>query len=58
MAFIANIAVNDYLDGEKRRFGYGFSVGYNSLLGPLAFSLAVDPMNNQVLTNVNLGYWF
>ncbi len=58
MAYIANISVNDYLDGEKRRFGYGFSIGYNSPFGPLAFSVAGDPMSPELLTNFSLGFWF
>ncbi len=58
MTYIANIAVDNYLDGERRRFGYGFSIGYNSPFGPMIFSLASDPNESKVITNFSLGYWF
>ena len=53
-----DITVDDYLGGEKRRFGYGFSIGYNSPFGPISFSLARDSQLSKTHTNINIGFWF
>ncbi len=57
MAVFYDITVNDYLDGEKRRLGYGLSLGYNSFLGPMAFSWARDSKSSNNQYNLNIGYW-
>jgi NTE family protein len=58
MELFYGITVGDYLDGEKRRFGYGFSLGYNSFLGPISFSLARDSGSSENQMNLNIGFWF
>ncbi len=58
MEFFYDITVDDYLGGEKRRFGYGFSVAYNSPFGPISFSLARDTGLSKTHTNINVGFWF
>ena len=58
MDLFYNISKGDYLGGERRRFGFGMSLGYSSPLGPISFSVAKDTKNPKWLTNVNLGFWF
>ncbi len=58
MEFFYNITVDNFLNGEKRRFGYGFSLGYNSFLGPISFSLARDSRSSENQMNLNIGFWF
>ncbi len=58
MELVYNITVDNYLDGEKRRFGYGLSVGYNSFLGPISFSIARDTRSSENQMNLNIGFWF
>jgi hypothetical protein len=58
MEIIYPIAVDNYLGGEKRRLGYGFSLGYNSPLGPITYSMAWDPKLPTTHTNINIGFWF
>ena len=58
MEFFYNIQVDNYLGGEKRRIGYGVSIGYNSPLGPIAFSMAKDTKFSKIQTNLSLGFWF
>ncbi len=57
MEIFYNIQVDNYLGGEKRRFGYGLSFGYNSPLGPITFSMAKDTKYSKTLTNINVGFW-
>lgn len=52
------ITVDNYLGGEKRRLGYGLSLGYNSPLGPISFSMAWDTKLSKTHTNINVGFWF
>ena len=58
MELIYPITVNDYLGGYKRRIGYGMSLGYNSPLGPISFSMAWDSKRSKTHTNINVGFWF
>ena len=58
MELIYPINVDNYLGGEKRRIGYGFSLGYNSPLGPISFSFARDTKSSKTHTNINIGFWF
>jgi len=58
MELFYNITADNFLDGEKRRFGYGFSLGYNSFLGPISFSLARDSRSSENQMNLNIGFWF
>lgn len=58
MSLIYDISVGDNLGGERRRFGYGLSIGYNSPLGPISFSIANDTKNDDLLTNFSLGFLF
>jgi NTE family protein len=58
MELLYDITVDNYLDGEKRRIGYGFSIGYNSFLGPVAFSMARDSKSSDNQFNLNIGFWF
>ncbi|NJN28153.1 MAG: hypothetical protein HC819_20360 [Cyclobacteriaceae bacterium] len=57
MDLLYNIQVDNYLDGKKRRLGYGLSLGYNSPLGPISFSMARDTSYGKVLANINFGFW-
>lgn len=58
MEFFYDITVDDYLGGERRRFGYGLSLGYDSFLGPISFSVARDSRNSENQFNLNVGFWF
>ena len=58
MEIIYPIAVDNYLGGEKRRLGYGFSLGYSSPLGPISYSMAWDSKLSTTHTNINIGFWF
>ncbi|MCK5207722.1 MAG: patatin-like phospholipase family protein [Cyclobacteriaceae bacterium] len=58
MELFYDITVDDFLGGERRRIGFGLSIGYNSPLGPISFSLAKDTKNTKVHTNFNVGFWF
>ena len=58
MELIYDITVDNYLDGEKRRFGYGLSLGYNSFLGPISFSLSRDSRSSETIMNLNVGFWY
>lgn len=58
MQVFYDITVDNYLDGEKRRFGYGLSLGYSSFLGPIAFSWARDSRSADNQFNLNIGFWF
>jgi len=58
MELFYDITLDNYLGGEKRRFGYGFSLGYNSFVGPISFSLARDSRSSENQMNINIGFWF
>ncbi len=58
MELFYDITVENFLGGEKRRFGYGFSLGYNSFLGPISFTLARDSRSSENQMNLNIGFWF
>jgi len=51
-------ASSESMDGRSRRVGYGVSVGFNSMLGPMILSVAKDQHRDDVLVNLNLGFWF
>ena len=46
------------LGNKDRRFGYGASLGYNSLFGPVIVSVAKDVFNDDYKTNLSIGFWF
>ncbi len=39
-------------------FGYGMTYGLRSLIGPIEFSVMKNNLRNDILTYVNIGYWF
>lgn len=58
MEILYDITLDNYLSGEKRRFGYGISLGYNSPIGPISVSLAKDTRLNKTQANINVGFWY
>ncbi len=48
----------DLLDQRTWRLGYGVSIGYLSIVGPISFTLAMDSQRQQVLANFNLGFYY
>lgn len=58
MRYFYQITVDNYLAGQKRRFGYGLSMGYDSPLGPMNVAMAIDPDKGDLLASFNLGFWF
>jgi NTE family protein len=38
--------------------GFGLTYGYNSIIGPVEFTLMKSPENPSLLTYLNLGFWF
>jgi len=43
---------------EDYYFGYGLTYGFRSLIGPLEFSIMKNNLRKDILTYVNIGYWF
>ena len=43
---------------EDFYFGYGLTYGFRSLIGPLEFSIMKNNLRKDILTHVNIGYWF
>ncbi|MBN2213005.1 MAG: patatin-like phospholipase family protein [Bacteroidales bacterium] len=43
---------------EDFYFGYGLTYGFRSLIGPLEFSVMKNNLRKDILTYVNIGYWF
>ena len=43
---------------ENFYFGYGLTYGFSSMIGPLEFSVMKNNLRNDILTYVNIGYWF
>ena len=58
MEILYDITLDNYLGGEKRRFGYGISLGYNSPIGPISVSLARDTKLSKTQANINVGFWY
>ncbi len=58
MKLFYNVPEVAYLGGEQRRFGYGLSLGYESLVGPIVVSMAKDAKNSSTYFHFNFGYWF
>lgn len=48
----------DILFPEGFYFGYGLTYGFRSMIGPLEFSVMKNNLRNEILTYVNIGYWF
>ncbi|HJX70690.1 MAG TPA: patatin-like phospholipase family protein [Bacteroidales bacterium] len=48
----------DILFPEDFYFGYGLTYGFRSLIGPLEFSIMKNNLRKNLLTYVNIGYWF
>jgi hypothetical protein len=47
-----------FMNGEPRRVGFGASVGYLSIFGPIQVSVARDFSTPSYITNLALGFWF
>lgn len=39
-------------------FGYGVSAQYNSVVGPLGFTLGSSNATNSLIGSINIGFWF
>jgi outer membrane translocation and assembly module TamA len=50
--FPALITLKDF------RIGYGVSVQYNSVVGPLGFTLSSSNVTRSLLGAFHLGFWF
>jgi NTE family protein len=48
----------DILFPENFYFGYGLTYGFRSAIGPLEFSIMKNDLRSDILTYVNIGYWF
>ena len=48
----------DIFSPEDFYFGYGLTYGFRSLIGPLEFSVMKNNLRREILTYVNIGYWF
>ncbi len=46
------------LDSVNRRYGFGLSVGYNSIIGPVSLAMAKDFNRKLYLWNFSVGYYF
>ncbi|MDZ7608769.1 MAG: hypothetical protein U5K79_25010 [Cyclobacteriaceae bacterium] len=58
MKWFYTVPEEGFLGGQERRFGYGFSLGYESLVGPIVFAMAKDTQSSATYFHFNLGYWF
>jgi NTE family protein len=54
---IANVYTDVFTFGS-RISGLGLSYGYNSLAGPLEFTLSRSFESSNLMTYINIGYWF
>ncbi|MES2781057.1 MAG: patatin-like phospholipase family protein [Bacteroidota bacterium] len=50
--------VEQLLDFESLKFGYGASYEYRSPVGPIQFNISRSSMNHTFYFYLNLGYWF
>lgn len=50
--------VSDLSDDTNYRLGLGLSVGYYSVIGPLAFTLSWDTQRQDFIGNLNIGFHF
>jgi NTE family protein len=48
----------DLMFPEDLYFGYGLTYGFRSPIGPLEFSVMKNNLRKDILTYVNIGYWF
>ena len=55
-----NDDINDFLKLNKYIFGFGFTYGYNSLIGPLEMSVTESNFKdwNNATFYLSLGFWF
>ena len=58
MKLFYSVPEEGFLGGEQRRFGYGLSLGYESILGPIVLSMAKDSRTSSTYFHFNFGYWF
>lgn len=49
--------VSDLYDNATWRLGFGASLGYMTLVGPITFSASTDPRRGIFLTNFSLGFY-
>jgi NTE family protein len=45
------------ISSGKSIFGYGLAYGYNSIIGPMEFTLMSSPQH-KLLAYLNIGFWF
>ncbi|MGN6492610.1 MAG: patatin-like phospholipase family protein [Agriterribacter sp.] len=48
----------DLLDDKLWRLGYGVSLGYMSIAGPISVSAGMDTQRKKLITNFSLGFYF
>lgn len=48
----------DLFKGKDMLYGYGLTLGYNSIIGPIEFSLMRGGVKNKFIFYVNIGYRF
>jgi len=39
-------------------FGFGVTIGNNSMIGPIEFTLMASNAHHDLLSYFNIGYWF
>jgi hypothetical protein len=50
--------VSDLSGETDYRLGFGLSVGYFSVIGPIAFGLSWDSQRQDFIGNLNIGFYF
>jgi hypothetical protein len=49
---------SDLLGDTNYRLGLGLSVGYLSIIGPLSVALSWDSQRKEIVSNLNIGFYF
>ena len=49
---------SDLIALEDLRLGYGASIQYNSVVGPIGFTLSSSNVTRSLLSALNVGFWF
>jgi NTE family protein len=50
--------IDDLLDKPKLLSGFGLTLGYESAIGPVEFSVMGSNINKGMTNFINIGYWF
>jgi outer membrane translocation and assembly module TamA len=50
--------ISDLNDSVNYRLGLGASVGYLSIIGPIAVSMSWDSQRKDIIGNINIGFYF